>query len=98
MGLSFFRGRDDLRVAGVGPCHADIFHDGVVKKDNVLKNRTDPGHQFGHLQVEEDQRRLAPGELLAEGCGGVGSDHVTADPGADLLDQLQEVGLVVDRQ
>ena len=62
-----------------------------------VAQRLDAVHA-GHLQVEQDQRGLTPRQLLAKARGRVGGDHVAADPLADLLDQLQEIGLVVDRQ
>ena len=62
-----------------------------------VAQRLDAVH-VGHLQVQQDQRRLPAAQLLAKARSGVGGDHVAADPLADLLDQLEEVGLVVDRQ
>ena len=62
-----------------------------------VTQRFDPIHAR-HLQVEQDQGRLAARQLVAKRRGGIGGDHVAADPDADLLDQLQEIGLVIDRQ
>ena len=62
-----------------------------------VTQRFDPIHAR-HLQVEQDQRGLPARELIAKRRGRVGGDHVAADPLSDLLDQLQEIGLVVDGQ
>ena len=62
-----------------------------------VAQRLDAVHA-GHLQIQQDQRGLAPRQLLAKARGSVGGDHVAADTLADLLDQLQEIGLVIDRQ
>ena len=52
----------------------------------------------GHLQVEQDQRRLSMRQLFAKAGGGVGGDDGAAHAPADLFDQFQEVRFIVHCQ
>jgi hypothetical protein len=62
-----------------------------------IAQRLDAVHA-GHLQIEQDQRRLAFCELVPKRGGRVRGDDIAPDAFADLLDELEKVDFVVDRQ